>query len=143
MPAGEYATPWEYFKGIVSEHFALTCSENLDAFFTLFPFGRRGWSNIHSACGGSKSTTPTTCCFAGRGISCICVHCKATAGVLPCAGAPLADLGTFWAYNGMAPCSGNRTRLKALCQACNIGGICYTRKAGSAPHRLCHKARSI
>ena len=39
MPAGEHATPWEYFKGIVLEHFALTCSEILDAFFALSPSG--------------------------------------------------------------------------------------------------------
>ena len=39
MPAGEHATPWEYFKGIVSEHFALTRSEILDVFFALSPSG--------------------------------------------------------------------------------------------------------
>ena len=39
MPAGEHASPWEYFKGIVLEHFALTRSEILDEFFALSPSG--------------------------------------------------------------------------------------------------------
>ena len=39
MPAGEHATPWDYFKDIVSEHFVLTRSKILDAFFAPSPLG--------------------------------------------------------------------------------------------------------